>query len=68
MTDDLKQVGDPDRLRINIEDAWERREACAMYRSTEKELPPAVAMVGPMRGDIKWYLGIPPYARRHGRR
>ena len=67
MTDDLHQVGEPDRERINVGEPYEVRAACAKYGCTEKQLRAAVGAVGPMRDDIEWWLGIRPHAQHGGR-
>lgn len=56
MTDDLSKLGNPDRIRINFSERWERRDWCVKFGITHKTLRDAVKAVGPMVVDVKAWL------------
>lgn len=54
--DDLKKTGKPDRIRINVNQRFERLDWCRALGVSQIELRAAVKAVGPMVKDVKKYL------------
>lgn len=57
MSDDLKQRGAPDRLRINIHEEHEVRYWTAALGISREQLSQAVKAVGVMAADVRKHLG-----------
>jgi hypothetical protein len=53
MADDKSKRGGPDRDRINIHEAYEKRDWAKKFGVTEEELEKAVKKVGPMAADVQ---------------
>lgn len=56
MTDDTKKAGKSDRIRINVNQAFERQHWCKSLGVTKETLRLAVKAAGPMLKDVKAYL------------
>ncbi|MCT8179786.1 DUF3606 domain-containing protein [Variovorax sp. Varisp41] len=59
MADDLSQRGQPDRSRINVNEAHEMRYWTQTLGVTEAQLRSAVAAAGVEVKDVRTYLGKP---------
>lgn len=57
MSDDLKQRGAPDRLRINIHEEHEVRYWTEALGVSREQLEQAVKAVGVMAADVRKHLG-----------
>ena len=57
MADDKKKRGLADRIRINVNEDYERRYWADKFDVTQKTLREAVVKVGPMVKDVKKKLG-----------
>lgn len=57
MTDDLKNRGKQDDIRINVNQDHELRDWSKRYRVTPDQLKAAVKAVGPIARDVLKYLG-----------
>jgi len=57
MSDDLKQRGAPDRLRINIHEEHEVRYWTEALGVSREQLVQAVKAVGVMAADVRKHLG-----------
>jgi hypothetical protein len=56
MSDDLKNRGEQDRLRINVHEEHEVRYWTKELNVTREELERAVKAVGVMAADVRKYL------------
>ncbi len=52
MSDDLKNRGQADRLRVNVNEDHEVRYWCGKFGCTEAQLREAVKAVGVMAADV----------------
>jgi len=59
MADDLSQRGQPERSRINVNEAHEMRYWTQTLGVTEAQLRSAVAAAGVEVKDVRTYLGKP---------
>ncbi|ADV27264.1 DUF3606 domain-containing protein [Pseudoxanthomonas suwonensis] len=57
MSDDTKQVGSPDRDRINLSEDYEVRYWTGALGVSEEQLREAVAAVGPTAEAVRRHLG-----------
>jgi hypothetical protein len=57
MTDDLEHAGEPDDLRIDIEQDHEVLYWSEKFRVAPYELRNAVQLAGPIAKDVRRYLG-----------
>ncbi|WP_080392996.1 DUF3606 domain-containing protein [Stenotrophomonas beteli] len=57
MSDDRKNVGSPDRDRINVNEDYELRYWTATLGVSAEELRAAVAAVGPTAVAVRKHLG-----------
>ncbi|MEO5375971.1 MAG: DUF3606 domain-containing protein [Alphaproteobacteria bacterium] len=57
MSDNLQKRGPADRIRIDTDQEYERRQWAKKFGVTPKELVDAVKKVGPMVDDVKRELG-----------
>jgi hypothetical protein len=57
MSDDLKNRGEQDRLRINVHEEHEVRYWTKELNVTREELERAVKAVGVMAADVRKHLG-----------
>jgi len=57
MSDDTKQVGSPDRDRINLSEDYEVRYWTGALGVSEEQLRKAVAAVGPTAEAVRRHLG-----------
>lgn len=55
--DNLRKRGEPDRIRINVHEAWELQYWSTHLRVTPQQLIAAVKAVGPMVDDVRRPLG-----------
>ena len=53
MSDDLKDAGLNDGLRINVNESWEVQHWCRTFRCSEDALKAAVQRVGVMAVDVR---------------
>lgn len=53
MSDDLSQRGQPDRLRVNVNEPHEVKYWCSKFGCTEDQLRAAVRRVGVMAADVE---------------
>jgi hypothetical protein len=56
MTDDLKNKGRQDDIRINVSQDWEVRYWVRKLKTTEVKLKQAVKVVGNLATDVREYL------------
>ena len=56
MSDDLKQVGNPDRQRINVREEYELRDWAKQFGVSKDQLRNAVETVGTGVADVERYL------------
>jgi hypothetical protein len=59
MADDKSKTGKPDRIRINIEEDYERRDWAKTFGVSEQRLREAVQKVGPMVQKVAEELNKP---------
>ena len=59
MADDRSKTGQPDRIRINIEEDYERRDWAKKFGVSEQRLREAVLKVGPMVQKVAEELNKP---------
>ena len=59
MADDKKQTGNPDRMRINVNEEYELRDWSKKFGVTPDQLKAAVKAVGVMAKDVAKHLGKP---------
>jgi hypothetical protein len=59
MADDRSKTGQPDRIRINIEEDYERRDWAQKFGVSEQRLREAVQKVGPMAQKVAEELNKP---------
>jgi hypothetical protein len=59
MADDRTKTGQPDRIRINIEEDYERRDWAKKFGVSEQRLREAVRKVGPMAQQVAEELNKP---------
>lgn len=57
MADDLKNPGNPDRNRINVNEEYELRDWSKSLGVTPEELKRAVAQVGDRADAVRQHLG-----------
>ena len=57
MSDDLKNRGEQDRLRINVHEEHEVRYWTKKLNITREQLESAVKAVGVMAADVRTHLG-----------
>lgn len=57
MSDDLKNRGQQDRLRVNVHEEHEVRYWTEKWGVSKEQLQKAVAEVGPMAVDVQKKLG-----------
>jgi hypothetical protein len=57
MADNPKKRGQPDRIRINVNEDYERRRWAKKFDVTQDRLRQTVRKVGPMVKDVKKALG-----------
>ena len=57
MADDLKNPGNPDRSRINVNEEYELRDWSKSLGVTPEELKRAVAQVGDRADAVRQHLG-----------
>lgn len=57
MADDLKNPGNPDRNRINVNEEYELRDWSKSLGVTPEELKRAVARVGDRADAVRQHLG-----------
>jgi hypothetical protein len=57
MPDNLKKRGQPDRIRINVSEPYERKRYAEKFDVTQEKLRQTVRKVGPMVKDVKKALG-----------
>jgi hypothetical protein len=53
MSDDESKTGKADHDRINVHEAYERRDWSKKFGCTPKELKQVVQKVGPMAADVE---------------
>jgi len=56
MADDKSKIGKPDRIRININEGYEKEYWKKELDVSGQQLAGAVRVVGPMVKDVKKYL------------
>ena len=59
MADDRSKTGQPDRIRINVEEDYERRDWAKKFGVSEQRLREAVRKVGPMAQKVAEELNRP---------
>jgi len=57
MSDDLKNRGKQDDIRINVNQDWELRDWSKQLGVTPEQLKQAVRDVGPLASDVRRKLG-----------
>ncbi|MFW3176029.1 DUF3606 domain-containing protein [Xanthomonas phaseoli] len=57
MSDDKRNVGSPDRDRINVNEAYELQYLTKTLGVSADELRAAVQKVGPMAASVRQHLG-----------
>jgi len=57
MADDRSKAGQADRLRINVNEDYERRDWSKSLGVTPERLKDTVKAVGPMAEDVRRHLG-----------
>ena len=57
MADDTRKRGPADRMRINVNEAWELSYWIKEFGCTADQLRAAVNAVGVMVADVRRYLG-----------
>jgi len=53
MTDDKTKTGGQDRLRVSLDQDYERRDWAAKFGVSDERLRQAVDKVGPMADDVE---------------
>lgn len=56
MVDDLKNRGPADRIRVNVNEAWEVTYWCKEFGCTAQQLKDAVRAVGVMADKVRIHL------------
>lgn len=57
MSDDKSKTGNPDRLWVNVDEAYELRDWAKKWGASEQEVRDAVARVGKVAADVERELG-----------
>ena len=57
MSDDKSKTGNPDRLWVNVGEAYELRDWATKWGVSEQEVRDAVAKVGKVASDVERELG-----------
>ena len=57
MSDDKSKTGNPDRLWVNVGEAYELRDWATKWGVSEQEVRDAVARVGKVASDVERELG-----------
>jgi len=57
MSDDKSKTGNPDRLWVNVGEAYELRDWTTKWGVSEQEVRDAVAKVGKVASDVERELG-----------